>query len=102
MYIYIPVLLPNVVQQERVVSGEISVTGATYFVTPARCAVAQVPLLLRFRRYLFHRYSRYRFYRYRARDFALVCFWLSLPASYPSLFSFASSDTSPIGQEVLG
>jgi len=49
------VLLPQTVP-DRLVSGEITVNKATYFVTPTRCAVGQVPLLARFRRSLYTRY----------------------------------------------
>ena len=48
------VLLPEHAQQ-RLVSGEITATVSTYFVTPTRCAVAQVPLLARLQRHLHSR-----------------------------------------------
>ena len=53
------VLLPQTFQ-DRLVSGEITVHRATYFVTPTRCAVGQVPLLVRFRRALYTRYPTLR------------------------------------------
>ena len=48
---YLALLLPGVVP-DRLVSGEVTVTGTTYAVTPTRCAVGQMPLLTRLRRHL--------------------------------------------------